>query len=106
MCYNGHTMTYLTTPCPRCTKTKLLPAEKHATGARWYTRCEACGLKSLYVIHDHADGTQAYSVVEIGKPNRGMVRATFWITREQKQKLETSPLGQSEELRKLLDTCL
>ena len=97
-------MAHLETPCPRCGEYKLMPAEQHKNGVRWYTRCEACGNKSLYISIDHVDGSRSYSVKLVGSPGRGMVRATFWITREQKALLEKSPLGQSEELRRALDT--
>jgi len=39
-----------------------------------------------------------------GSPGRGMIRATFWITRKHKEMLEKSPLGQSEELRRAINT--
>jgi len=80
--------TYLEIPCPypRCGEQKL--QRPQMSGSRLYSQCAACNRKSLYIIHEKTDGSKTYSIVPIGAPNRDMVRATFWITREQATLLE------------------
>lgn len=77
---------FLEIPCPRCGEEKLQRPQQ--SGIRYYSKCAGCGRKSLYVIHDRIDGSQSYSIVPVGNPGSGMIRATFWITREQAQMLE------------------
>lgn len=95
---------YLKTPCPRCGKNGLQRPEP--SGHRLYSACAVCGRKSLYVIHEKIDGSKSYSIVPVGAKNNGMVRVTFWITKEHKEmlkKLSFLPRMQSQIVRQALD---
>jgi len=83
--------TYLEIPCPKCKELKLQPPTP--SGNRLYSKCANCNKKSLYIIHEKVDGSKTYSIVEIGAPNRDMIRSTFWIAREHKEWLALFPAG-------------
>jgi len=97
-------MKYLTMPCPRCEAVTLQYPKK--SGARLYSFCERCKRKSLFIIHDKANGEQSYSIIPVGAKGRGMVRATFWIEGWHKAELtRRAPLKnmQSQIVRLALD---
>lgn len=58
-------MTYLSEPCPRCHKKELQQPIKNKN--RMYSKCAACGRKSLFVIHHKVGGSKSYSLVRIGR---------------------------------------
>jgi hypothetical protein len=95
---------YLSTPCPHDNCRKQTLNQPEPSNHRLYARCDSCGRKSLYVIHEKIDGSKSYSIVRVGAPNRNMERMTFFIPAEYAEQLRALPMRQqSATVRAALD---